>query len=351
MDRTDTKIEPKAREVILQTNRSRVIYGDSPFIDDMGVLTSLCLLHDEVILIGNGSLDEELGSYWNGLGERIKDAAPTVVEQAVQFLLPESVVSYYSFFDAKVLWSDDEIRKRGLGICPGGFDEGEKKLILYADPARQDSVTKILTGRISDGPPTISALLRDLTVLSASVGSRIPVLCKGGCIIPTASRTFVSEAADHLASVAVRALVLPELEAYNAEDILEARLKLSVDLQAFRAGILDLVWLLYERSGLIDDLSKFQRDCEVLVSTKLVAALSSLEAAIQSHQNKWIRRILKTTGGVFMELGKASLGGGLPGLLLGASGAALKISEHMEASSPTVPIASYLYKIREKNFR
>ncbi len=349
MNYTDIKIEPTARNVTQQINRSRVIYGDSPFIEDMGILTSLCLLHDEVILVGNNSLDEDLGSYWDGLGERAKDAVPTVVEQAVQSLLPESVVSYYSLSDAKGLWGDDEFGKRKLGISPGGFDDGEKKVILYADPSRQDDVTKILLGGISDGPRTVSAMLRDLTILGASVGARIPVLCKGGCIILTPSRTFVSEAADHLASVAVRALVLPELEAYNAEDILEARLKLASDLQAFRAGILDLVWLLYERSGLIDDISKFQRDCEVLVSTKLVAALSSLEAAIHSHKNKGIRRILKTTGGVFMEIGKASVGGGFLGLLLGASGAALKISEHMEVSSPTVPIASYLYKIREKN--
>lgn len=351
MDSADIKIEPTARDATLQTNRSRVIYGDSPFIEDMGILTSLCLLHDEVILIGNKSLDEDLGSYWDGLGERAKDAAPTVVEQAVQSLLPEAVVSYYSSSDAKKLWGDDSFGKQELGISPGGFDDVEKKVIYYVDPSRQDDFTKLLVGGISGGARTVNSMLRDLTILSASVGSRIPVLYRGGCVIPTPTPTFVSEAANHLASVAVRALVLPELEAYNAEDILEARLKLAADLQAFRAGILDLVWLLYERSGLIDDILKFQRDCEVLVSTKLVAALSSLEAAIQSHQNKGIRRILKTTGGVFMELGKASLGGGLPGFLLGASGAVLKVSEHMEGTSPTVPIASYLYKIREKNFR
>lgn len=100
-------------------NRSRVIYGDSPFIEDMGVLTSLCLLHDEVILVGTNSLDEDLERYWEGLGERANDAAPTVVEQAIQTLLPESVVSFYSTSDAKELW-DDEFGKTHLGMCPGG---------------------------------------------------------------------------------------------------------------------------------------------------------------------------------------------------------------------------------------
>lgn len=350
MDRKDSNIEPMAREVTLQTNRSRVIYGDSPFIEDMGMLTSLCLLHDEVMLIGNNSLDEELESYWEGLGERAKNSSPTVVEQAIQILLPESVVSYYSASDAKELW-DDDFGKMNTGISFGEFDDSAQNIPMYLDPLQQTDLTDLLLNGISGGSRTVNAMLRDVNILSVSFGSRIPILSKGGCIVPVRSKTFVSEAANHLANVAVRALVLPELEAYRAEDILEARLKLAADLQAFRAGILDLVWVLYERSGLIDDLAKFHRDCEVLVSTKLVAALSSLEAAIQSHQNKGIRRILKTTGGVFMELGKASLGGGFPGFLLGVSGAALKVSEHMEASSPTVPIASYLYKIREKNFR
>lgn len=40
-----------------------VIYGDAPFIEDMGVLTTLCLLHDEVLLFGSKSLGEHLEDY------------------------------------------------------------------------------------------------------------------------------------------------------------------------------------------------------------------------------------------------------------------------------------------------
>jgi len=40
--------------------KSKIIYGDSPFVEDMGVLTSLCLLHDEVLLFGGNTLDRQL---------------------------------------------------------------------------------------------------------------------------------------------------------------------------------------------------------------------------------------------------------------------------------------------------
>ena len=53
---------------------------------------------------------------------------------------------------------------------------------------------------------------------------------------------------------------LPDLRAYRAEDILEARLKLKGELAGFKAGIRDLVWLLYERNDLSGNLMGIGHD-------------------------------------------------------------------------------------------
>src|SRR6185369_14493248 len=75
--------------------RSQIIYGDSPFIEDIGVLTSLCLLHDEVLLFGGHYLDWELDYYRSNLADR--DAAKSkLVEEMLQLLIPEGVISYHS---------------------------------------------------------------------------------------------------------------------------------------------------------------------------------------------------------------------------------------------------------------
>jgi hypothetical protein len=88
--------------------KKSVIYGDTPFIEDMGVLTTLCLLHDEVLLFRSKSLGEHLNEYWEKSDANGADKEPTVVEQAFQVLLPEGVISFLSPSDASARFQGDE---------------------------------------------------------------------------------------------------------------------------------------------------------------------------------------------------------------------------------------------------
>ncbi len=331
------------------SERSSVIYGDSPFIEDMGTLTALCLLNDQVILVGTRSLDEELEDYWQKLGERGNDPAPTIVEQIVQTLMPESVISFYSRERAvQELWGSEG----GSLEIPGIYVPNDRSSDLFVelDESEFNDVSRIFVGGITKGRGTVSDRYRDIVLIGASAGSRLPIARTQEQLSPIPTKTKVKEAANYLAQQTLQMLALPEIEAYHVDDILEARLKLSTDLEEFKAGMLELVWLLYERNGLSGDASAFERDCSVLIDTKIKAAVLSLELAISSHENRAIRRILRATGGVLLELGRTFLGVGTQPVLLGASAALLNLADSMGQPSPSVPIASFLYRVRSKKF-
>ncbi|MCL4518419.1 MAG: hypothetical protein M1587_04405 [Thaumarchaeota archaeon] len=148
----------------------------------------------------------------------------------------------------------------------------------------------------------------------------------------------------------IEKLALPELRAYHVEDILEARLKLKTELLEFKAGILDLVWLLGQRVDLNGDLSGLEKECNILIETKIKAALMSLEAKINSHEDKRIRRMLRGIANVMLEIGKAFIAPDLSGALLSGSSAAIKAAEALDVQRPEVQVASFIYKIREKKF-
>ncbi len=331
------------------SERSSVIYGDSPFIEDMGTLTSLCLLNDQVILVGAGSLDEELEDYWQKLGERGNDPAPTIVEQIVQTLMPESVISFYSIDRAvQELWGSEGGSLEIPGVyLSHDWNSGPR---MEVEQSELNDVSRIVVGGITKGSGTVNDRYRDIVLIGASAGSKFPIVRTQEQLSPIPTKTKVKEAANYLARQTLQKLALPEIEAYHVDDILEARLKLSTDLEEFKAGMLELVWFLYERNGLSGDVSAFERDCSVLIDTKIKAAVSSLELAISSHENRAIRRILRATAGVLLELGRTFFAIGTPPVLLGASAALLNLADSMKQPSPSIPIASFLYKVRSKKF-
>lgn len=332
-------------------NLSSVIYGDSPFIEDMGILTTLCLLHDEVILVGGKALDEHLDDYWQRSNAKGDGTTPTVVEQIFQVLLPEKAVSFLSPSDVDARFpgsSDTEL--------PGinGFERkdinGKSSLVASIDVDKLNHVSRLVLPGFANEPRTLSSVLRDAVLISAAIKSELPIVCEKAHISLTPSATRVSEISNFLAHRTLQKLALPELRAYHAEDILEARLKLKSELDEFKAGILELVWLLHQRKDISGDLRGLGLDCDLLIETKISAALYSLENAIARHESRVIRRILRATGGALLELGKSLLAPSMASALVGGSGALMKVSESLDAQAPTIQIASFIYKAREKNF-
>lgn len=331
--------------------QSSVIYGDSPFVEDMGVLTTLCLLHDEVLLFGSKPLDEQLNDYWERSTARANAATASPVEQAFQVLLPEKVISFLAPSDVEERFPGSDATE-----LPGidGFEtteaHGETSFVARIDAKNLNLVSRLVIAGFKKGPRTVSSVIRDAALVSAAVQSQLPIVCEDAYVALAPTATRVSEVASFLAHRTFRKLALPELRAYHAEDILEARLKLKGELIEFRAGILELVWLLHQRSDLSADPKEIGRDCDVLIETKIAAAISSLEQAIAKHESRSIRRILKATGGALVELGKSLITPSMTGVLVGGSGALMKLSESIETQTPSIQIASFVYKARERKF-
>lgn len=331
--------------------KTRVIYGDAPFINDMGVLTTLCLLNDEVLLFGSKTLGEHLDDHWEE-----RDAAPnsstrSVAEEMLEVLLPEGVVSFYSPADAQAAFPGaGDFELPGIAGLKHSEIDGKPHIVLDADPSKLNGLSRILINGIGEGGRTISKMLRDAVILSASVQDSIPIICKQSQLSPASSSTRVSEVSAFLANRTFQRLALPELQAYHPDDILEARIKLKDELSEFREGILELVWLLHQKTDLGGDLRGLGHQCDVLIDTKITASVSQLERAISTHESRKIRRIIKVTSGALLELGKSFLSPSVAESLLGAGGAALKIYEGLENTPPSVQIASFVYKVRNKRF-
>lgn len=331
--------------------KTRVIYGDAPFIDDMGVLTTLCLLNDEVLLFGSKTLAEHLDEHWEKRDAAHDPSARSVAEEMLEVLLPEGVVSFYSPSDASEAFPGiDELDLPGIKGFKHITVNGKPQILLDSDPSKFNDFTRLLVGGIGEGHRTASRLIRDATILSASVQASLPIVCKKAQISAASSRSRVSEVSAFLAQRTFQRLALPELQAYHPDDILEARVKLKDELLEFREGILELVWLLHQKTDLGGNLQGLGHQCDVLIDTKISASVSQLERAISAHESKIIRRILKVTGGALLELGKSLLSPSVAESLLGVGNAALKVYEGLENTPPTVQIASFVYKVRNKRF-
>lgn len=336
---------------MVTNNKSKVIYGDSPFVEDMGVLTTLCLLHEEVLLFGWKPLDQQFDDYRRKLNTQGATEL-AVVEDILQLLIPEGVIIYHSPKDvATKFLGSDEIEFPGIEVCEETEINEEKcRLVLKADIKNFNHLTWLVMKGLKKGKRTVASVIRDASLISAAAQSAIPIVCEHSHITLAPSVTRVSEVATFLSHRTFHKLALPELRAYHVEDILEARLKLKAELQEFRAGILDLVWLLHQRNDLAGDLRGIRADCDILIETKIAGAVLSLEHAISTHKNKKIQRILKATGGALLEFGKSLIAPTLPGLLMGGSGGLLKLSESIDTQLPQIQVASFLYKVCEKKF-
>lgn len=331
--------------------KTRVIYGDAPFIEDMGVLTTLCLLNDEVLLFGSGTLSEHLDKHWEKRDASNMSSTRSVAEEMLEVLLPEGVISFYSPSEAVAAFpGGGSLEIPGIAFRVEEV-RGTTQVFVDTDESKLTNFSRLLLGGIGGGPNrTVSSMLRDLAVLAASMDSSIPIFCNQGQISPKPSNSRVSEVSAFLAQRTFQRLALPELQAYHPDDILEARNKLKDELLEFKAGILELVWLLHQKADIGGDLKGMGRECDILIDTKISAAVLQLESAIANHENTRIRRILRVTGGALLELGKSFLTPNIAESLLGAGGAALKIVEGMDAKAPSIQIASFVYKVRNKRF-
>jgi hypothetical protein len=328
-------------------SQSKIIYGSSPFIEDMGLLTTLCLLHDEVILFGTNSLGDQFEKYWANNND---DEAAKVIEQTFQVLAPEGIVTFLSPEEAMEKFPTSDVNLDGIeGVTE--VKSGEKtSLSLNIEKEKLSPLSKLILQGINPGQRTVSSLLRDVTLFSAAYTSKLPIVSTSAHISINRSESNVPTVANYLAHKALERLALPQLKAYHAEDILEARVKLRTEFIEFKAAILELVWLLHQKIDLDKNLETLPKECSILIDTKIASALLLFESAISTHKSNSIRRIFRSSGNVILELGKSLVSPDISTALLGGSAAMLKATESMNGSQPSNHIASYVYRLREKAY-
>lgn len=329
-------------------SQSTIIYGSSPFIEDMGVLTTLCLLHDEVLLFGTCSLEEQLGKYWDANQEQPK--SDSVIEQIFQVLEPEKLVTFMSPQDAMDRFPTSNVKLDGILNVEQTEINGKKSIYLNVDEDKLSPLSKMILNGTTTSQRNISSFVRDLNVFSTAYTSNIPIISTAEHFTINRSDTNVSAVANYIAHQTLEKLALPQLRAYHAEDILEARVKLKSEFIEFKAAILDLVWLLHQKIDLDENLSKLPKECSILIDTKIRSSMLLLESAISTHKSSAIRRLLQTSGNVVLELGKSLVSPSISSALLGGSAAVLKATETMDMQQPSNHIASYIYKVREKAY-
>jgi len=176
------------------------------------------------------------------------------------------------------------------------------------------------------------------------------ISCHKGCPLvlesvaahePFGSQRSVGHLHTLLAQSALCQLSLPGIRAMQVDDLLDARTALRDELLEFRAGILNLTHLLYRQVKGKNDVREIQQEAEVLVNTKIRAALMSLEHRMEQHKTKRIQRMLSGTGRVLVDACTWSLAS-LGKALLTLAG------EIDSVKPPEDQIATYLYKLRRQ---
>lgn len=332
-------------------NKSRIIYGDAPFIQNMSMLTTLCLLHDEVLLFGSKQLDEQLEDHWKHQEKSGADNK-AVVERMLEVLLPEGVVSFYSPDEVpKAFPSNGEIELPGILGLEHVVVDGKGSLLVNVDESKLNDLSRKFIHGFGAETRTVDMFIRDISLLSASLKANIPIASEQAPIDLNLTSSRVHEVATLLSHRTLQKLALPALEAYDPEDILEARLKLKNELQEFRAGILELVWLIHQKVDISTNLNELSRHCDILIDTKIAPAVGQLERAMSAHGSNKVRRILRVSGGVLLEFGKALLTPTLPSTILAGSSALLKVSEELESKQPKIQVASFIYKVKSRRHK
>ena len=144
-----------------------------------------------------------------------------------------------------------------------------------------------------------------------------------------------------LAKCTICQLALPDVRAFHVEDILEARTELKDQLVEFRNGMRDLTWYLYLPAKNRNEIDEIRQDANVLVNTKIAAALMALERRIRQHKKKRIRRMLFSTSRVLIDAGMFSC------VSLGKT--LLRIAGEIDnVKPPEDQVATYLYRLKER---
>ena len=230
--------------------------------------------------------------------------------------------------------------------------ENEKQLLLLKPTKEKvNYFTELLFQFLKhQKSANVSTLIRDLNLLSVAYTYNIPIITDKSFYNTKSTSNNVSLISGILMHQTLNKLALPRFNAYSADDILLARIKLKDELQNFKAAILALVWILHQKVDISSDINLVIREINILIDTKIKSALISLETKIKNHEASRIKRIIKGSANVILELGKAIISPLPANRIMGVGGSLIKAAESFNSTFPENQLASFIYKVREKKF-
>ena len=314
--------------------------------------SSLCLLHDKVVVFKTIPPDQEndLLDYSVQTGKLSQAEAEGQIDlnHILDELSHHRTIEIITEADIRKLRECQRIREDALEFAA---EVGELLAVLRSTHSMSDILADKDAHRIF-----VDSVHRAMRSCAISKSFNYPFVSNAPDIDSVASYVqsgYISPSAqslaDTLAASAICQLALPDVRAVHAEDIIEARTVLRDELLEFRAGILDLTWLLHQQVTDEDDLTEIRHEADMLVNTKVKASLLSLENRMRQHEKKRIRRLLFGAGRVLVDAAKLFLPGGISEKFIAGGKTLLQVATEIDGNKPpTDQVATYLYKLRRR---
>lgn len=321
-------------------------------IPDIREWTSICLLHDEVMVVrllpfeieeellrkmASGLGRTSLALFFRSLVDNKEDMTKRMLLSDIDNIpVTEQDISPRLVFNAtlKMLAKEGVVR-----IITSSENKYLHQRKLLADETFQLKVFEVGAAVAADA----------LCLYVFSRKYNYPIITDDNVFLSYAENDLVDNLSEVLAQSAICQLALPDVKAVHVEDLLEARRELKDELLEFRAGILKLTWLLHQQVQNKSDLEQIRQEAGTLVNTIIKGALLSLENRMKQHKKKTIRRMLYGTGRVLVEATKLFLpSGAAEKMISGGKGLLQLATEIDDTKLPEEQVATYLYKLRGK---
>lgn len=265
--------------------KNQIIYEPDFIINSQELLTSLCVYFDELILVSRDSLDKEEDKIMSTKAPGYQSKL-AFIEHTLRPLLTEQVITLYD--NNSIL----DRTPKSSNIDLGDIDviqHNDEKVIVKINSLTNNKITRAIFEKQKHSSLTVGELLRLIDVYSLSMEYNIPVATL------SSNQRIKNFNANSLAySLALKTLctfALPQLSAPTPDDIIDIRNNLKDELIEFKAGILDLTYLLYQTIS-TDSIKGLNQEMEFLIDTKIKSSVMSLEHKIATNKRKSFSNII-----------------------------------------------------------
>ena len=334
---------------------SKIIYASDHKIKDAKLLTTLSILYDEIILLHTRPLKEELEilSEKNSSNILTTDDSEFLYFYNVYLndLSSEHLIRFMSHAESVEVF--DKAKKLEVGDVSFDNHDGGGIKIKFDNgitPVTKDILQYLLSRQERT---TVGDFMRILTSFSIAETYKIPVISDSFNLKHNhkldSSKEKIDIVSQYLAILAIGELVFPEFYASNGQDILKAKQKLSNELIEFRAAILDLTYLVSQKTYNKNDVIDYRRECSELVNTKIKSALTLLERRIGEFNRNRILNLTMLGTKIILNLANFFTAGlNVSDAFSSGVGSIDALDQLNKLESPTNSVATFLVQMKQE---